>query len=41
MNLVALSLTDIHILRNEVGDELRVCLRQTREELDAMLIYEG
>jgi len=38
---LALSLTDIDILRNQAGDELRVYPHQTREELDAMLIYEG
>ena len=38
---VALSLTDIDILRNEAGDEVRVYLTKTKAELEAMPAFEG
>lgn len=38
---VALSLTDIDILRNEAGDEVRVYLTKTKQELEAMPAFEG
>ena len=38
---VALDLADIDILRNEAGDEVRVYLTKTREELEAMPAFEG
>lgn len=38
---VALDLTDIDILRNEAGDDVRVYLTKTREELEAMAAFEG
>ena len=38
---VALNLTDIDILRNEAGDDVRVYLAKTKEELEAMPSFEG
>ena len=38
---VALTLTDIDILRNEAGDDVRVYLTKTKEELEAMPSFEG
>ena len=38
---VALNLMDVDILRNEAGDEVRVYLNKTREQLDAMPSYAG
>ena len=38
---VALDLADIDILRNEAGDEVRVYLTQTKEQLEAMPAFEG
>lgn len=38
---VALNLTDIDILRNEAGDDVRVYLTKTKEELEAMPAFEG
>ena len=38
---VALDLADIDILRNEAGDDVRVYLTKTREELEAMSAFEG
>lgn len=38
---VALKLTDVDILRNEAGDDVRVYLTKTKEELEAMPSFEG
>ena len=38
---VALNLADIDILRNEAGDEVRVYLNKTKEQLDAMPTFAG
>lgn len=38
---VALNLTDIDILRNEAGDDVRVYLTKTKEELEGMPSFEG
>lgn len=38
---VSLNLADIDILRNEAGDDVRVYLTQTKEELEAMPAFEG
>ena len=38
---VALDLVDIDILRNETGDDVRVYLTKTREELETMSAFEG
>jgi hypothetical protein len=38
---VALNLTDVDILRNEAGDDVRVYLTKTKEELEAMPTFEG
>ena len=38
---VALELTDIDILRNEAGDDVRVYLTKTKEELEAMPDFAG
>ncbi len=38
---VALNLTDIDILRNEAGDDVRVYLTKTKAELEAMPDFQG
>lgn len=38
---VALDLSEIDILRNDAGDEVRVYLSRTREEMEAMPTFEG
>ncbi len=38
---VALELTDIDILRNEAGDDVRVYLTKTKAELEAMPTFKG
>lgn len=38
---IALKLTDIDILRNDSGDEVRVYLSKTKAELEAMPSFEG
>ncbi len=38
---VAIDIADIDILRNEAGDEVRVYLNTTREQLEAMPSYAG
>ncbi len=38
---VALDITDIDILRNDAGDEVRVYLPMTKEELEALPTFEG
>ena len=38
---VALDLTELQILRNEAGDDVRVYLQQTKEQLEALPNFEG
>ena len=38
---VAVNLTDIDILRNDAGDDLRVYLTKTKEQLEALPAYAG
>lgn len=38
---VALNLSDVDILRNDAGDEVRVYVSKTKEELEALPAFEG